>query len=478
MAAADEDAKKAGLLDAGAAENPDMPPEGGSYPASKDVTHVWERRGSSWGLLLDVGFAAGGHIFLLMVILYGVWGEPRWQTPCPTREGNMFSTCLCEYTKAYILCFPEIALSALLLLVGRDLLQKRFYYQLLKVGGVMEFTATNPLKDPFMWALLTCYCHILVFLGLILAGSIEPPKLGGTGGKGADQLKQLKAGEESMGAGSTSLWADEEKLILVLELGGFIVIPGGLCVLFLFLAYDIEQSLVPMSRFVLSANHAEKEAEESGTILPTTLRTLKVLEDDDLAVLVQEKAEDLRAAPDVSGGNMYKEAIRLYYEKAKARGASPEASPTPRLLSGLWPGQVLVPTAGGVSAETSGLSGGGESGFRWLWRLFFGLAMWMFVVMLAFFVERAYRVGLRGWAGQVGMPDGPRLLVEAVHLVAVMLVLWRILTATFSCLYFPPVKAPVPVGIDLAAGLDALESGEPEKRVPGKGRRMRRCDYD
>jgi len=358
---------------------------------------------------------------------------------------------------------------------------------------VIEFTATNPLKDPFMWALLSCYCHILLFTGLILTGVIEPPKLGNTGGdEGADQLKQLQAGEDSMGGAgvpggpTASLWADEEKMLLVLELAGFIVVPGGLCVIFLFLAYDIEQSLVPLGRFVQGAHTAEKEAEEEGILLASSLETLTVLEDDDLAVLVNQNAEAIRDAS-AGGGNLYKECIRFYKEARESRANQPGAL-LGGLQSSLWPGQLLNPSPGisaigssiteGVSTVTGG-SAGGEGTFRWLWRVFFGAAIWISIVMLIFFVERACRVGLRGWAGQLGVPDGPRLLVEAAHLAVIMLVLWRICTATFSCLAFPPLpKTPVGLPGDAAFDPFAMIEEGPQKRVPGKGRRQRRCDYD
>jgi len=492
--------------------------------------YEWENRGKPVGLIFSDGVPAWFRTFLLLVILAGVWKEPTWQAPCPSGEGGMSLTkaALCEYTKAYVLCFPEIALSVLLLMVGRNLLQKRFYYGLLKAGGVMEYSQNNPLRDPLMLLLFACYFHLLLFLGLILTGAIEPPKLGGA--SGGMYTKQLKEGQKSMGKDHTGLLSDPAKLALVLNLAGFIVLPGALVVMFLYLSYDLEQSLVPLSGFIEAGGDTEKA--EQGV---RDLAALRVLEDGLAKPLAEENMDKLNDAHKSKGlKGLYEQLLQLYADECsltvRLHAVEEPKNQKVKLLNSLWVAQMLLgkeepaefPSAKGLGAMGSGAMGGlnaiggavkkdggieglqgleadgmkdygtmknimggkeSTTGFKWLWRAFLAASVTIAVVMLVFFGMRAYGLVLRGMAGKLGYIQSiPMFLVEAMHLVVIILVLWKLNTCSWSSEKKQPAGLPSMGSLDSMSkleqggGLGGMASlpGMAQKGPAGGGKRGRK----
>lgn len=417
-------------------ENPD--PKGPEKP-DKDMLG-WEWRGNAWGLILDDGVAAAWYFFLLLVILFGVWGDKRWQTPCPlvlddspsAREKNAkpsatMSVGVCEYTKAYILCFPEIGLAVLLCLVGRNLIQKRFYYGLLKRGGVMNYCGSEPKKDPLVWALLWCYCHILLFLVLVIFNGIEPPDFG-SGGSGEGYTKDLKEAQKTTGGAGveTESWLDAATLALILNLAGFIVLPGTICVLFIYVAYNIEYTLVPLSRFV---HCAQERASAMGNSADSEFDDVCLLQDNHLKALVDTQRSFMQDAYSQGGLDaMYKEVLSRYRVDEALRLSHPELqSPSSvTLINSLWPGKLILHILN-QSANSEGMTG-----FLWLWRAFLATAVTISFMLLAFLGERLwFSVVLTTWNGTIGWQDGCRLLVELAHFLAVICVLFRVAQVTF-----------------------------------------------
>jgi len=74
---------------------------------------------------------------------------------------NYGEVLLCKYTKSYVFSFPAMATAVLLLICGRDFVQKRFYYGMLKAGGVISFSMNTAWKDLFFMAMCWDFCHCI-----------------------------------------------------------------------------------------------------------------------------------------------------------------------------------------------------------------------------------------------------------------------------------------------------------------------------
>lgn len=428
--------------------------------APEEVPLGWEKRGTALGLLIDSTVYIRPFV-MMMVVLLGVWTEKRWQSPCPPQSGEFatLKACMCEYTKAYILCFPEVALSVLLLMVARNLLQKRFYYGLLKGGGCVEYTGGSPTADAVMVFLVGCFLHILVFMLLVLTSFVEPPELAAHSGRSGSARK-------------TTWGMDHAKVVLVMKLTGFILIPGVVTLAAVWGAYDIELTLVPLSRFVRCAAEHEKatggkpwcEHAQSG------LGSMSILEDRYIKVLFETRTAEITNAFTEGGLSfMYNKAINLYKEK-EDEYQKLNSNPPP-LLDSLWPGTVLLhkhakPAEGGN--ELMSLKDKHKmatAAFENLWRAFLLVSCIIFVLLLVFFGERMYfGLILRTLAGKMGTQDAPRLLVELIHIILVVITLWRMLAITirrFAGGYDP--YAGLQKGM---AGLQSLKGQDgPKERV-------------
>jgi len=77
-------------------------------------------------------------------------------TPALRNYGEVL---LCKYTKSYVFSFPAMATAVLLLICGRDFVQKRFYYGMLKAGGVISFSMNTAWKDLFFMTVCWDFCH-------------------------------------------------------------------------------------------------------------------------------------------------------------------------------------------------------------------------------------------------------------------------------------------------------------------------------
>jgi len=382
----------------------------------------WEMRGKALGLILSDLVPVGLRCLLLLTILGALWSEPVWWLPCPVKKGGVATAdvWLCEYTKAYVLCFPEVGLAVLLLLGARNLLHKRFYYGLLKSGGVIEYSGSNPLTDSMVLVLLWCYSHVLIFLGLILFGVIETPHMphkGGTKKTGGDA-------EDTFGL-------DPDQLALVMSLAGFIALPGAFVVLYIYGSYDLEMDLVPLSGFIESQGDTEKA--KKGVQM---LASLQLLDDTQAKPFVEKYAQTLNDIHKASGlRSLYLNFLRLL-----PLNKSDDPPSSVKLLGSLWVAKILGKEDPVEEGSPRGLSelrdvedgllsqlsprGRKETSavFKWLWRIFLGAGVAIFTVLFGFFCVRIWGLVVRGMAGTLGFQTITVVLVELLHLVVVVMV--------------------------------------------------------
>ncbi|CAK0814505.1 unnamed protein product, partial [Prorocentrum cordatum] len=81
--------------------------------------------------------------------------------------------------KAYVRCFPILAVVVTLIVSSRQILQHRMYYQMLRHGMLLDIENFSAFSDPLFWIVVWCtlnaFLHFLVNV-IHSSGSIEAMK--------------------------------------------------------------------------------------------------------------------------------------------------------------------------------------------------------------------------------------------------------------------------------------------------------------
>lgn len=266
----------------------------------------WEGNGNVLNLCIDVASEAWTKVILLVTLVASLEAAKpsfmmcnREDTPALANYGEVL---LCHYTKGFVFSFPAMATSVMLLLFGRDLLQKRFYYGLLKAGGVMSFSDNTAHKDPFFLAMCLDFCHCIgytLFHLMVLRREGQEsnlmrgfvPEASGTSTMppnstpssdtsstaaalvtlattllvkgammllvGGPKLGGLKGGT---GQGQTMLMLRKYLETIMVLVATFL--ETFLLIIFMYFAYDITGTLVPMSEYLDSYEESEENPME------------------------------------------------------------------------------------------------------------------------------------------------------------------------------------------------------------------------
>ncbi|CAK0892470.1 unnamed protein product [Prorocentrum cordatum] len=249
----------------------------------------WHANGTIVGLLIDVGGTSGYYMFLILTMFFGLEANKDELLACHIGTGRMQlatwpQACLCEYTKAHLLIFPTLALSVVLVFMGRDLLQKRLYYGLLRSGGVVDFSQNKAFKDSLVLLFIVNYLHVVSHLALMYwvarpaySHTEDDPSVAAPGflRHQADAMRRNLALESGNLHALGFLW-------------GTVMIPGTLVVVFVFLGYEIEKSLVPLSLYVHGLN--DSQAPEAA------LQGLSVFRDASAKAVIEDPSGPVAAA--------------------------------------------------------------------------------------------------------------------------------------------------------------------------------------
>mmetsp|Transcript_108737 Transcript_108737/g.215934 ORF Transcript_108737/g.215934 Transcript_108737/m.215934 type:complete len:501 (+) Transcript_108737:49-1551(+) len=127
----------------------------------------WEENGTLLWLIWEIASESFAKVFLLATLVASLEAGRESFMVCNQEETpqlhNYGEVLLCHYTKAFLFSFPAMATAVLLLLFGRDFLQKRFYYGLLKAGGVTSFSDNTAWRDPFFMAMCSDFAHCIAY---------------------------------------------------------------------------------------------------------------------------------------------------------------------------------------------------------------------------------------------------------------------------------------------------------------------------
>lgn len=333
---------------AGAVENNKVPIVTTGDPEAQEEEKPqkeWEKRGEMLALIVNVAMIIWFQsIPLLTMFGHAIANIGHW---FPCEEGgrydlSMTSACVCGYTQGFTRCFAPLSCTVMILFIGRELLQKRLFYGVLRRHGVVQFASNNPLTDPLALAVLVTFAHVILYLIYIvyatslLSTSTTSKFIQHTGGEYGDvnDAEHLFAG-------------DNYAFQMVVELVTFYALPSTLFVVFFFTGYDIEATLVPLSQYV----HDAYDAGEGNQ-----LSNLQILDDAHCRQMVESKAAELLAK-----ANVHEEEFEQVIESYNGWSKEDELGKV-YMLQSLWPAYVLLPV------EASGESG--AKLFRVLWMVF------------------------------------------------------------------------------------------------------------
>lgn len=218
-----------------------------SYGAVRPVKCSWEYRGSIRELFVEAGVAGGRQFFALVLIIIQVLGVHSHENlmACDPSKCGFYSAVFCEYSKAYVRCFPLVALAVALMVATRMILNHRLYYQLLKHNLLISFEPLLPSQDALFRILLWCFAnaipHFAMNMWLAHREVFHLVKLGELASS-ADKLMAADVLHEAR------------------QVAVFYLVPAVVFLLFLFTSYDTESFLLPLSKYFEDDFEASRSA--------------------------------------------------------------------------------------------------------------------------------------------------------------------------------------------------------------------------
>jgi len=295
-----------------------------------------------------VATVAFSRVFLLIALVTSLQAAEGAFMKCSREETpelkNYGEELLCYYTEAFLFTFPAMATAVLTVLLGRDFLQKRMYYSLLKNGGVIIFKENKSYKDPLVLTLLVDFCHCVVYTmfhvlilyrqgvamedlqahGFIpedghLDGSNSFLALSGGGPKFGAVRSAGARSQRTSNHGDTDQAANDAMHTLMLLVTTFM--ETTLLIIFIWYAYDITSSLVPMSEYLDSYRDPKRSQQMSAV---PHLHSFK----DSVAKSILEESHDIISTVDGDLDRIYESAVSSYIRHSQEIRGMKRASQT------------------------------------------------------------------------------------------------------------------------------------------------------
>jgi hypothetical protein len=346
---------------------------------------AWEFRGTVLGLVIGAASSSVGQVMLLIPMLIHVIFGNDTIMKCDNEHHPALARVtiyLCEYTTAYVVSFPVLAATGLMLIIGRNLLQKRLYYGVLQGGGVMGFSQNQPLKDSIVVLLIWCYLHCVSYLVLVLWVCYR---------------------EGNFKTVDGAVHMEPKAFGLIMGVISLLLLPATFFIIFFYGAYDIEASLVPLSQFVHDAEDVTADSDDDAE---NSLMKLKMMHDG-IAKAVLEENEDLIFATKGDHEDKNRKLVQ-YYRKNEKEHAKDEL-PTLTLWKSFWPGLLLLkPDITEDYAQR----------FKTLW---FAVTAFFFLVFIGMLVFLGIFIGFDCYTlfGHAKYQSIPHLVVFALHFIVV-----------------------------------------------------------
>mmetsp|Transcript_5900 Transcript_5900/g.10670 ORF Transcript_5900/g.10670 Transcript_5900/m.10670 type:complete len:412 (+) Transcript_5900:77-1312(+) len=363
----------------------------------------WHERGEPLQLLLMAVAGVGSQYAALAVITLTVYTSNDLFVRCNSREQPLFVAFACECTKSSMRSFVLLAMVVSLLIALRQIVRQRMYYEMLRRGVLLDFETVRPLHDPLFLLLTAC---LLLSLSHVLVAFWQC----------------LDSGK------SEKVFLRFLKLIAVEYLA-----PCCVFMALLFSAYDTENQLLPLSKYVeedpptarallaqmtivLEASAAE--AVEQGQHIPVGLSTCT--SDESLAALVAA-CEQVSVLEDEEGAASFAQSL---LENARVEKYT-------RFVAEMWPARALLDPR--IQDESS-------ARFKRVWYAVNGCAIPLTFLVLLFFLSQL-RADLKDVEnGQVEDVGG--MIVALVYFLATL----QLLSYIWDLLFIPlkPTRAAKP----------------------------------
>jgi len=345
---------------------------------------AWEFRGTVLGLVIGAASSSVGQVMLLIPMLIHVIFGTNTIMECDNEHHPALTRVtiyLCSYTTAYVVSFPVLPATGLMLIIGRNLLQKRLYYGVLQGGGVMGFSQNQPLKDSIVVGLIWCYLHCVSYLVLVVWVCYRE-----------DNFKTVDG----------AVHMEPKAFGMIMGVISLLLLPATFFIIFFYGAYDIEASLVPLSQFV----HDAEDVADSDDEAEHSMAKLKMMHDG-VAMAILEENEDLIFA--AKGDHEDKNRKFVQYYRKNEKEHEKDELPTLTLWKSFWPGLLLLkPDITEDYAER----------FKTLW---FAVTAFFLLVFIGMLVFLGIFIGFDCYTlfGHAKYQAIPHLVVFVVHFVVV-----------------------------------------------------------
>lgn len=306
----------------------------GSF-AEEHATFVWESQVTPWRLFLLSVVAMLKNVAGLMMLYWVLISQKEYLMACDTRK-HPFSVVLgCEYTKAFLRGFPLLGASISIVVAMRVMLQQRVFYGLLKLGGLLDFKNVDAYKDPIMWLLGMSLLHGMGHFGLKL------------------------------------YYQEVEHLSELQMISQKFMVPAFIFMAFFYTSYDVEKTLIPLSKYV----------EEDCEYAKRTLGHIHFLQED----VVREEVMTTDMVSHASHPRIkevYKAIISRYHRVSEGFEAKSKfcCCCEFRLFHAMWPATILM---------DSRLTDNDSISYR---RMFLCFAFLACIIQLLIFVAFGYQV--------------------------------------------------------------------------------------
>ncbi|CAE7213168.1 unnamed protein product [Symbiodinium pilosum] len=201
----------------------------GSAEAGLDVQTVyeWEYLGEPLFVFAYTAMVVGRQCLALSLIALQVFSTriqkmlqadaKDFLMQCDPASIGLAQSYVCEASKAFVRCFPPVSIIVALVVASQLILCQRLFYLMIRHGVLVDFQNLAPYKDPmFWWVVITCVlalCHFIFHMVVAEQQDME--------------VHDLKAVIDAV----------------------FFGLPALFYIIFLYMSYDVEWLLLPLSKF-------------------------------------------------------------------------------------------------------------------------------------------------------------------------------------------------------------------------------------
>jgi len=200
--------------------------------AHKDKVFDWEQLGEPLFVFSYTALVVGRQCLALALIALQVFSS-RIQKIFLADAEDFLMTCdpdsiglkqsyICEATKAFVRCFPPVSIIVALTVASQLILCQRLFYLMIRHGVLVDFHNLAPYKDPlFWWVVITCVLALSHFIFHMFV------------------VDQVESNHHNLKAAIDGLRKDAV----------FFGLPAVFYIIFLYMSYDVEWLLLPLSKF-------------------------------------------------------------------------------------------------------------------------------------------------------------------------------------------------------------------------------------